>query len=557
MEKDEEQSAGHGIISRHADLDTEVVSSESSDPEKAPDSDASTTEAAKVDYEYITGIKLWLCLTSIILVAFLTLLDTSIIVTAIPRITSDFHSLDDVGWYGSSYLLASSALQPLTGKMYSTFGSKYTFLTFLGIFELGSLLCGVAQYSSMLIIARAVAGLGASGLTNGCYTIMAAAVPMHKRPALMGIMMAVAQFGVVGGPLIGGALTQYASFYINLPIGGLCAVFLLVIKIPDRIKQSDGKKATVLSTLSSLDLLGFFLFAPFAIMFLLALEWGGSKFAWQSAMIIGLFCGAGGTLIVFGFWEYRAGDEAMFPYSMLRKTVMWSSCLVNGFIFGCILTSSYYLPIYFQAVKGVSPSLSGVYVLPGILGQMLMAVVSGVLVGKLGYYLPWMVTSGVVAAIGGGLISTFTPHTSTARWVGYQLLAGIGRGMGMAMPIVAIQNILTPEQIPIGMSLVAFFQTFGGALFLAFAQTIFSRSLVDGLKKFAPTVDAQTVITAGASAIRQVVKPEDIPGVLKAYNLGVNRNFYLAVGASAGTFLFSWGMGWSSVKKKKNVTPEA
>lgn len=175
------------------------------------------------------------------------------------------------------------------------------------------------------------------------------------------------------------APTNISGFYINLPIGGICAVFLLVIKIPSRLKESDGKKATVLSTLSSLDLFGFFLFAPFAIMFLLALEWGGTKYAWQSAMIIGLFCGAGGTLIIFVFWEYRAGDEAMFPYPMLRKTVVWSSCLVNGFVFGCVLTSSYYLPIYFQAVKGVSPFLSGVYVLPGILGQMLMAIVSGVL----------------------------------------------------------------------------------------------------------------------------------------------------------------------------------
>jgi hypothetical protein len=107
------------------------------------------------------------------------------------------------------------------------------------------------------------------------------------------------------------------------------------------------------------------------------------------------------------------------------------------------------------------------------------------------------------------------------------------------------------------MSIVAFCQTFGGSLFLAFAQTIFSNSLVDGLKKFAPTVNPQVVITAGASAIRQVVKPEEILGVLKAYNLGVNHNFYLAAGGSAGTFVFCWGMGWYSVKKKKAVALEA
>ena len=107
------------------------------------------------------------------------------------------------------------------------------------------------------------------------------------------------------------------------------------------------------------------------------------------------------------------------------------------------------------------------------------------------------------------------------------------------------------------MSLMAFSQTFGGTLFLTFAQTIFSRSLVDGLKKFAPTVDSQAVIAAGASAIRQVVKPDEVEGVLNAYTLGINRNFYLAASASVGTFIFCWGMGWHSVKKKKVVTPEA
>jgi MFS family permease len=209
----------------------------------------------------------------------------------------------------------------------------------------------------------------------------------------------VSQLGVVGGPLIGGALTEYATwrwcmflpplslipltkisgFYINLPIGGLAAIALLLIKIPDSRERSETKKATLLSTLQKLDLVGFFLFAPFAIMFLLALEWGGTNYACNSATLIGLFCGAGVTLIIFAVWEHRVGDKAMFPYSMLRRRVVWSSCLVMAIFCGCLLIYSYYLPIYFQAVRGVSPALSGVYVLPGILSQMLLAVISGVL----------------------------------------------------------------------------------------------------------------------------------------------------------------------------------
>ncbi|PMD41915.1 efflux pump [Hyaloscypha variabilis F] len=538
----------------------------SSDLQNPPDVSTDVTEAAaaapaEAEFEYVTGVKLWLATAAVTLVCFLMMLDMSIIVTAIPRITTDFHSLGDVGWYGSAYLLSNCALQPSTGKIYSNFGSKNTFIAFLGLFEIGSTICGAARSSNMLIVGRAVAGLGASGLTNGALTIIGAIAPMHKRPALMGIMMAIGQLGIVGGPLLGGALTEYVTwrwcFYINLPIGGASALLLFLIHIPDRLDMSKAEKNTARELLSKLDIGGFCLFAPCAIMFLMALEWGGTKYAWNSAKVIGLLCGSAGTFAIFVVWEFRQGDNAMIPYSMLRKKEVWSSCIVIFFFFGGLLTFTYYLPIYFQAVKGVAPSPSGVYILPGILSQMMMAVVSGVLVGKLGYYLPWIASSGVIVAIAAGLISTFTPHTPTATWVGYQFLAGIGRGCGMAIPIVAIQSVVTPAQIPVAMSLIAFSQTFGGTLFLTFDQTIFSRSLVDGLKRFAPTVDAQAVIAAGASGIRQVVKPDQVEGVVLAYNLGINRNFYLAAGASVGTFVFSWGMGWHSVKKKKVVAPEA
>jgi hypothetical protein len=212
------------------------------------------------------------------------------------------------------------------------------------------------------------------------------------------LIVLVSQLGIVGGPLLGGALTQYVSwrwcmvlpsrrihpltlsgFYINLPIGAASAILLFVIHIPDRLDKSENEKHTVLSTLSKLDVGGFCLFAPCSIMFLMALEWGGTKYSWNSATIIGLLCGSAGIFAVFVVWEYRRGDEAMIPYTMLRKREVWSSCLVIAHFFGSLIVYTYYLPIYFQAVKGVNPSPSGVFILPGILSLMLMSVVSGVL----------------------------------------------------------------------------------------------------------------------------------------------------------------------------------
>jgi hypothetical protein len=168
------------------------------------------------------------------------------------------------------------------------------------------------------------------------------------------------------------------GFYINLPIGGVALVFIAFLHIPERRVKSNAKR-TFRSVFKSLDFLGFCVFAPAAIQFLLALEWGGTKYAWNSATVIGLFCGSAGTLAVFLAWENKRGDMAMIPLSMLKRRVVWSSCLTIFFVFGNIQTIMYYLAIYFQAVKGESPTMSGVDTLPTILCSLVMAVVSGAL----------------------------------------------------------------------------------------------------------------------------------------------------------------------------------
>ncbi|KAL4783342.1 major facilitator superfamily domain-containing protein [Aspergillus varians] len=509
-------------------------------------------DASEPPAEWISGMPLFMVTAGITLVVFLMLLDVSIIATAIPKITNQFHSLQDVAWYGSAYTLASCALQPLTGKFYTHFKSKIMFLSFFSLFELGSLICGLANSSKMLIIGRAVAGMGSSGMINGSLTILAGSVPMHKRPALIGIMLGLSQLGLVLGPLVGGAFTTYTTwrwcFYINLPIGGLVVILLAFTKIPEQRRKRPALE--VLPTLhNTFDLIGFTLFAPAAIMLLLALEYGSSEYPWKDSRVIGLFCGAGATAIVFLIWEYHKGRDAMIPIHLITIRIAYSSYVANGCMFGMTMIMSYYLPIYFQSVKDDSALTSGVNLLPNILSQLVASIGSGVLIGRLGYYLPWGVAGPILCAIGTGLMSTLSPTTATATWAGYQILTGFGRGSATQVPMIAVQNGMPPDDLSTAMAILSFCQTFGGSIFLSIASVIFNEGLKNQIPHFAPNVDPARVIGVGATGFRQILSGDDLEGVVKAYAKSVDWVFYLVAGLCVLQFVASWGMGWVDVRK--------
>ncbi|KAI1389670.1 major facilitator superfamily domain-containing protein [Hypoxylon trugodes] len=513
------------------------------------------------NHDYLQGFQLFAVVACTTLVFFLLMLDTSILTTAIPRITSDFHSLADVGWYGAAFQLVSAVLQPLTGKFYARLNTKWTFLVFFTIFEAGSLICGLANSSPMLIGGRAIAGLGAAGLQNGGLILIGGVVPLEKRPIYTGIMMGIGQMGIISGPLIGGALTEYTTwrwcFYINLPLGGIAGLFMAFSHIPDHIKKERVTFATLREMIPHLDLPGFVLFAGAAIMFLLALEWGGSTYAWNSANIIGLFSGAGVMAILFVAWEYHAGEEAMIPGSILKKRIVWTSCLYYFSLTTTLFVSSQYLPIYFQGVKGAGPTMSGVDLLPGILTQVLFVLVSGAAVTKMGYYLPWATFGAALTSIGCGLLSTLAPTTSTGKWVGYQMLSGAGRGSGLQMGMIAVQNAVPPSLLSVSMSILVLAQNFAASIFLAVSNAIFTVTLSSEIVKNAPSVSPAAALDAGGSAagVRALVPgggPE-LDGVLLSFSTGVDRCFDLLAGLAAVAVFISLGLGWKDTRSKKPV----
>ncbi|KAI0838355.1 MFS general substrate transporter [Hypoxylon sp. FL0890] len=470
---------------------------------------------------------LYLVLAALTIVYFLIMLDNTIIATAIPYITDDFHSLLDVGWYGSVYQLSSSALQPLGGKVYSKLSSKWSFITYLVLFEVGSAMCGAARSSIMLIIGRAIAGVGGSGLLNGALIILNSCVPPHRQP----------------------------GFYINLPIGGVVALTVAFIPIPDHIVKPSIREVFNRAIID-FDLPGFALFAPAAIQFFLALQYGGNQYAWDSSEVIGLFCGAGATFVVWLIWDYYQGDNAMVPYSMMKRRIVWASCVTGLFLGGTVFVTAYYLPIFFQAVLGYSPFMSGVNVLPNLLSQMVFGIITGALMQRIGYYTPFILLGTVLNAVGCALLGLLTPHTSSGPWIGFQIIMGTGRGFSMAIPFLAVQNSLPKDMIPAAMSTLVFLQNFGAAVMVILSQTILTNSLITLVPQDSPGVNPQVVIDAGTTslALEQAVGSAHLPGVLWAYSHALQRIWYFASAIGVLSFIAACCLGWEKIRKRGSET---
>ncbi|KIW72591.1 hypothetical protein PV04_00772 [Phialophora macrospora] len=506
---------------------------------------------------YPHGLKLVTLVIALSLAVFLVALDQTIIATAIPKITDHFNSINDIGWYGSAYFLTSTALQPSFGRVYKVFQIKWVFLSAIAVFELGSLICAVAPSSTTLIVGRAVAGIGVGGIFSGALVIIAHSVPLIRRPLVFGLFGAMWGLASVAGPLLGGVFTDKVSwrwcFYINLPIGAFSVVVVLfVLHIPQDPKLSE---KPILKRVMELDLLGAAILIPAIIMLLLAVQWGGSTYAWNNSRIIGLFVGAGLMLILFAVSQWRLGEAATIPPRLLKQRTLMAAC---GFVFffgAGVFILIYYLPLYLQSVKGSSPTESGIQILPLMLSTVLTSIVGGILVTIIGYYTPLLIGASALMTVGYGLITTWTVDSPFREWFGYQIIAGLGAGFGFNLPLVAVQTTLPLADIPQGTVLLMFCQSLGGALFIAVGQSVFSNGLVEGVVKYAPDLDPQFLLNTGATAIRSTLQNTGREGELRqaiqAYVYALKDCYRVSLAVSCMAFVASCFLEWKSVKKAK------
>ncbi|KAI0005816.1 MFS general substrate transporter [Xylariaceae sp. FL0662B] len=446
----------------------------------------------------VKGTRLILIHTAVCLFTFLVGQDPNMIATAVPVITDHYNSIADEGWYGSAFMLALYVHPPppspqtraslTAGGQDLLFPKKLVYLAYVAVLEVGSLVCALAPSSKALIVGRAVAELGASGIFAGGFVVVTTMIPLHRRATYTGTVSAV--FAVASHA------TWRWCYYINLPVGGFAAALFVPFF---HIRPPATEKAPLRNKLKGLDILGFVLFA-------------GSN----SSVIIGLF------------WQLYMQDDALIPprlFSTHRNVAL--ICGSSFFVNGPFQVIVIWLPIWFQAALGALPTQNRINYFPTVIAIGISAafIGAGVIVQAVWWWNSFLLLAEALVCIGGSLLSTIDPGISAGHWLGYQILAGFGFSLAGNLAHLGMQVSLPMELVPLGATnLLAGIST-SCAVFVAIGQAVFQKRLVSNLSAIVSSDTVNKIISAGATNLQSVLDPAVLPGVIRQYGKSVTEVF--------------------------------
>ena len=499
---------------------------------------------------YLHGWKWFVCIAAVISSTFLYALDGTIVAVLQPELIEEFGHIQDLSWLSVAFLLCATATNMAWGRLYSTFNSKWLYIFHVFIFGIGSAICGAAPSMNVLILGRAIAGVGGSGQYVGCLTIISTTTSMSERPMYVSFTGLSWGLGTVLGPIVGGAFAQSSvgwrwGFYINLFVGAAAAPAWLFL-----IPSKDPRPGTsFLARATEVDYAGVTLQAGTLTSLLLALNLGGLTFPWNSGRIIACFVVFGVLFIALGvqqFWSILTTESRrLIPVQFFRsRTVLiLFMCMAAGGTL--VFVPTYVIPLFFQFTRTDGPLLAGVRLLPFICLLIFSIVISGALMGKLGYYMPWYLVGGCITIIGSSLMHTIDQDSTEARVYGYIVLMGVGTGMFSQAGLVVVQAVVDGADVPSGIGLITLAQFCGITVSLALSNAILlneSQSAIQRILPNTPVAEIQSAILGAHSGLVQSLAPEVQRRVLGAIVSAISKTYILVITGAALVVVLSLAM---------------
>ncbi|MFI9752252.1 DHA2 family efflux MFS transporter permease subunit [Streptomyces collinus] len=502
----------------------------------AEDGNATTlTPQGAAPGEQVSGTVL-VSIGALLLGMLLAALDQTIVSTALPTIVSDLGGLDHLSWVVTAYLLAATAATPLWGKLGDQYGRKRLFQTAIVIFLVGSALCGAAQDMAQLIAFRALQGLGGGGLIVLSMAIVGDLVSPRERGRYQGLFGAVFGATSVLGPLLGGLFTQHLSwrwvFYVNLPVGVVAlAVIAAVLHIPRTAQRH------------VIDYLGTFLIAAVATCLVLVASLGGTTWAWGSWQIVGLAVLGVVLAVAFVAVERRAAEPVL-PLKLFRVRTFTLAAVISFVVGFAMFGAMTYLPTFLQVVQGISPTMSGVHMLPMVLGLLLASTASGQIVSRTGRWKVFPIAGTGITTLGLLLLHQLDEQSSTAELSGFFFVFGLGLGLVMQVLVLIVQNAVPYEDLGVATSGATFFRSIGASFGVAVFGTVFAGRLGEQLTDAfrgatlppGVSVDALEADPRGIAALPPGLRPP----ALHAYAVSITDVFLYAAPVALLGFVLAW-----------------
>lgn len=437
-----------------------------------------------------------LILISVMLGMLLSAIDQTVVGTAMPRIVADLHGLKEYAWVTTSYLLASTVMVPLYGKLSDLYGRKPFYLLGMALFLLGSALSGTSQNMTQLILYRGIQGLGAGAMMPIVLAIIGDVFPPSERGKWQGLLMAVFGFASILGPWAGGAITDSWGwrwvFYVNMPFGALALIFCM-IALPSIYRKTDHR----------VDYAGAAILVVAAVPMLLGFSWAGNQYSWGNWHVLGSFAFSIVAWLGFFYWESKATEPIIAP-SLFKNRIFSISVATSFFVamgmFGAIM----YIPLFMQAVVGDSAQRSGVMLTPMMLGFMVSSIVGGQIMSRTGKYKILTLVSLLISILGIYLLSRMGPTATNAVVVRDMIVTGLGIGSLMSLFTIVVQNAFSFSLMGVVTANLQFFRSIGSTVGIAIFGSLLTSRFSHELSKKIP---ASVVKVLPHHALRAISNP--------------------------------------------------